>query len=60
VKKSYKVHDEGKARLLKYNDVITREVSLATGNQRQIRLVQVRGTYVYTTDEGIKAGGRDE
>jgi hypothetical protein len=44
---------------LKYKDVITREVLLATGNQRHIRLVQVRGTYMYKTDEGGNAGGRE-
>jgi hypothetical protein len=44
---------------LKYKDLVTREVLLATGNQRHIRLVQVRGTYMYKIDEGRKAGGRE-
>jgi hypothetical protein len=60
LKKSYKVHDERESRLLKYKNVITRAVSLATGNQRHIRLVQVRGTYMYTTDKGIRQEGGNE
>jgi hypothetical protein len=59
LKKSYKFHDERVTRLLKYKAVITKEVSLATGNQRHTRLVKVRGTYLYKTDEGRKAGWRE-